>query len=85
MVDDPINGIRAPVAAALPDRRRPGRLENVAPSLLSLLRDPAHDRSFNPETDEEPDQLSAMRGILLAVLVSLPVWVLVGVVIFVLI
>jgi hypothetical protein len=60
------------------DRRRPGR-SYVVPSLVPLLRDPAgHDEmpAAPPiwTAPEQEDGLGAIRGIALAVVLSLPIW-----------
>jgi hypothetical protein len=60
------------------DRRRPGR-SYVVPSLVPLLRDPlGHgEMPADPQTwtaPEHEDGLGAIRGIALAVVLSLPVW-----------
>jgi hypothetical protein len=65
----------------LPDRRRPGRSEFVNPALIPLLRetqaqpDPFADvMTFPSDAYEEPHDLAAAQGILVAVLLSIPLW-----------
>ena len=71
----------------LADRRRPGRKE-VNPALILLLRTPAEESKADliaePEetgapVDPEHDALRPTKGILLAVLLSLPFWSIVAV------
>lgn len=68
--------------AAVRDRRRPGRPENVSPELIPLLR--ASERAKLPNPDQhnddefdanDDDQLSASRGIAAAVAFSVPFWI----------
>lgn len=54
------------------DRRRPGRLENVSPVLIPILR------NAEPTTViefDEVDQAAAIRGLAFGVLLSAPIWV----------
>lgn len=54
------------------DRRRPGRLENVSPVLIPILR------NAEPTTEiefDEVDQAAAIRGLAFGVLLSAPIWV----------
>ena len=52
------------------DRRRPGRLKNVSPTLIPILR------STEPEIEfDEVDQASAIRGLAFGLLLSAPIWV----------
>ena len=58
-------------AADVTDRRRPGRLENVSPALIPILR------TSEPEIPiefDEVDQASAVRGLAFGVLLSAPIW-----------
>jgi hypothetical protein len=72
-----------------PDRRRPGRLNNVDQSLVPLLRDPAgveisdDELTFHepPSTDllavavtSEEDTLGVARGVAWGILLALPFW-----------
>ena len=54
-------------APVLRDRRRPGRLDDVSPELIPLLRHP---------DDLEPDRDDARpaTGIVIAVMLSVPLW-----------
>lgn len=59
--------------ATLADRRRPGRPATVNPELLPLLR--GQWRAPPPRQERRnPDDLHAMRGVLLAVLASAAFW-----------
>ena len=68
----------------LTDRRRPGRPESISPALLPLLRNNgqahadliAEALSFPTGEYPGPDDLSAAKGILVAVLLSMPLWLL---------
>lgn len=62
----------AQAVADAADRRRPGRVENVSPALIPILRtpDPAVDIEF-----DEVDQAAAVRGLAFGVLLSAPIWV----------
>ena len=52
------------------DRRRPGRLKNVSPALIPILR------NTDPEIEfDEIDQASAVRGLAFGLLLSAPIWV----------
>ena len=58
------------------DRRRPGRVDNVSPALIPLLRGQISQEALN-ELDPRlgnPDQLSAIKGIATAVGVSAFFW-----------
>ncbi len=65
-----------------PCRRRPDRLAEVHPSLIPLLRgsvklDAVDPGSLLPEDLETgDDNLAAARGIMLAIVLSAPVWAL---------
>jgi hypothetical protein len=56
--------------AAAPDRRRAGRLDDVSPALIPLLRGDSSDQLRDYPIDEEPDQLGAFRGIIIWTLIS---------------
>ena len=59
-------------AVEVTDRRRPGRVENVSPALIPILR------SADPESAiefDEVDQAAAVRGLAFGVLLSAPIWV----------
>lgn len=64
-----------------PDRRRPGRLKDVSPELIPLLRNPAaieipSDAPLAPE--HARDELGAAKGIVVGVLLVIPFWLLVA-------
>jgi hypothetical protein len=87
---DPIEHASAPAAATLLDHRRPGRVDAVSPALLPLLRGTAlpeevawqeevpQSRDAIEGYDPNADQLSAAKGILLALIVLLPFWAFAG-------
>jgi hypothetical protein len=79
MVDDPIDEALALDSDTVTGRRRPGRQNHVSPALLPLLREPVGYNLSDLESDEDPDQLSVVRGIYFAMLVSLPIWILIGI------
>jgi len=60
---------------AVGDRRRLGRSANVHPTLISLLRHP----TVTVETDLDDDDIRPAQGLVSAVLLSLPFWLLVGI------
>jgi hypothetical protein len=64
--------------ATLPDRRRQGRRNNVSPSLIPLLRDAAANGFPDPWADDEPDQLSTARGLIVGLLLSTIIWIPIG-------
>jgi hypothetical protein len=83
VMDHPANLPKAEADAGttlsdVPDRRRPGRVEHISPTLIPLLREPA--QFVDTELDTEADTLVAARGIAVAVLLSVPLWGLVGLV-----
>jgi hypothetical protein len=57
------------------DRRRPGRSEFILPTLIALLRRPTD----AVEADLDDDDIRAAQGLAIAVLLSLPFWLLVGI------
>lgn len=59
-------------AAAVKDRRRPGRLEGVNADLIPILRGEEPVIDFE---SEEVDQTAALRGLVAGVLFSAPVWI----------
>jgi hypothetical protein len=61
----------------IPDQRRPGRLEQVSPTLIPLLRGAAQDVDTDPDIDYTTD-LAAARGIAVATCLSVPLWALIG-------
>jgi hypothetical protein len=56
------------------DRRRAGRVEQVSPALIPLLRDPAH--YVDSGLDEDADPLSRARGVVIGSILSVPLWAL---------
>lgn len=60
----------AQAVAAAKDRRRPGRLDDVNPELIPILRGAEPVIEF-----EEVDQTAALRGLVAGVLFSAPIWV----------
>lgn len=78
------NGALAPSSLLeLTDRRRPGRVANVSPELVPLLRQPATIELppaapiYGADEYEEPHDLAAMQGITVAVLLSIPIWMMI--------
>lgn len=55
------------------DRRRPGRVDDVSPELIPLLRKPTADTPIEFDEDEV-DQTAAIRGVFFGVLISAPIW-----------
>lgn len=73
----------SPAEAAIPaapnDRRRPGRIDNINPNLLPLLRNPAPPESADADLVGLPcDDLKPAKGIVAAILIALPFWILVA-------
>lgn len=60
----------APAAAAVKDRRRPGRLDDVNAELIPILRGAEPVIEF-----EEVDQTAALRGLVAGVIFSAPIWI----------
>jgi hypothetical protein len=69
---------RGPVAtpSAVPDQRRPGRLEQVSPALIPLPCEPAQCADTDQDIDTDP--LVPARGIIVGLLLSVPLWALIG-------
>ena len=68
-------------AETVPDRRRPGRLTDVSPDLIPLLRDPVaieipSDDALAPEHSR--DELGAAKGIVVSLLLAAPFWFLIA-------
>ncbi len=62
--------------AAASDRRRPGRLKQVSPELIPILRTSEMSPILDQEMAlEDADQLSGMRGIASGLALSIPLWV----------
>lgn len=57
-------------AAAVKDRRRPGRLDDVNAELIPILRGAEPIIEF-----EEIDQTAALRGLVAGVIFSAPIWI----------
>jgi hypothetical protein len=55
------------------DQRRPGRLEHVSPALIPMLRKPGQ---YVDADDSDP--LAPARGIAVGLLLSAPLWALIG-------
>ncbi len=80
-----------PSTDALHDRRRPGRKNYTNGFLIAMLRwpsqagttpDPHAERASTPEyrnDDDEIDQLGTAKGIILALVLGLASWVLIGI------
>ena len=65
------------------ERRRPGRVENVNPHMIPLLRDTATVDIAENHVDirrhfPHEDGLTAVKGIVFAVAVCIPFWALLG-------
>ena len=69
-------------APAVPDQRRPGRLDRVSPALIPLLRDPAQcldaASSVGTASYDDSDPRAPARGIVVALFLSVPLWALFG-------
>ena len=79
LIDPPLETAPAETgAAAAPpvaqDRRRPGRVEQVSPAIIPLLRDPAR----CVDTDQDTDPLAPARGVVFGLLLSVALWALIG-------
>jgi hypothetical protein len=74
-IDHPLKApVTETVAVAAPpvvrDRRREGRVQQVSPTLIPLLRDPAH----YVELDEDTNPLATAQGVMVGSLISVPLW-----------
>jgi hypothetical protein len=56
-------------------RRRPGRPEQVSPALIPLLREPTR---YVDDPGFDSDLLAPARGLVVGLLLSVPLWALVG-------
>lgn len=82
-MDDLLNATLAKaegsIATGLHDRRRPGRLDQISPALIPLLREFAQ---FVDDPDFDADPLTPargiFRGIFVGLLLSVPLWSLIG-------
>jgi hypothetical protein len=73
--DTPADAGVVTIPSSAADRRRPGRLERVSPTLLPLLRKPARSSEEVP-ADAEPNRF--VRGMVFALLLSAVLWALIG-------
>jgi hypothetical protein len=69
--------------AVVPDQRRPGRLAQVNPALIPLLREPTRyvDDPAAVEyiaADDDSDARAAGRGLVVGLLLSVPFWAVIG-------
>ncbi len=78
MVRDPIDTSTDLEVGAVPDRRRPGRRDDVSAELIPLLRGNATPNYPLLNRSDEPSQLSISRSVAWALYVSATVWVLLG-------
>jgi hypothetical protein len=88
LIDPPLNtepakaGAFAADVSAVPDQRRPGRLDRVSAALIPLLRDPAQCVDAASYADivsyEDTDPRPPARGIVIGLLLSVPLWALFG-------
>jgi hypothetical protein len=71
------------------ERRRPGKRNEASPELIAMMRRPAGDGvipeylavdmpGYEPAIQPGSDPLSAMRGIAICVVLSVPLWCCVG-------
>ena len=58
--------------SAVQDQRRPERVEHVNSAPIPLLRDPA--QCVDTDLGIDTDPRSAVRGVVLGLLLSLPLW-----------
>lgn len=85
MIDEPIGQEGHLDTDAPPDRRRLGRLNDVSPELIPLLRGSSRDSLPDLADDENPHDLAAARGILFAAFVSIILWALIALAVWVVI
>ena len=62
-----------PEKQATGDRRRPGRMENVSPALIPVLRQPTLTIDLNTNNDD----FRLSKGIAVGVLLAVPFWALI--------
>jgi hypothetical protein len=67
----------AAIPSAIPDQRRPGRLEQVSPTLIPLLRGAAQNVDIDLDMDYTAD-LAVARGIAFGLCLAVPLWALIG-------
>ena len=77
MIDGPIDQESRLDIDASPDRRRAGRRIDVCPELIPLLRGSGRDSLPDLGDNENSDELAAARGILFAAFVSVILWALI--------
>ena len=73
--------LQAPAASAVPkDRRRPGRLDQVSPHLVPLLRTSSVAEAAAADMAEgmPGDALAPAKGIAIGLALSVPVWAVIG-------
>ena len=77
LIDHPLKADSAETGAVAPpsvvqDRRRLGRVQQVSPALIPLLRDPAH--YVDADLDEDTNPLTPARGVMIGSLISVFLW-----------
>jgi len=86
VTDMSVGVLSAATQPAVDDRRRPGRLDGINQALLPLLREPhpgdaepiGKGRTYSDVTAAETtDDLAPVRGLLAAVVISVPLWLIV--------
>jgi hypothetical protein len=86
VTDLSVGVLAAATQAAVDDRRRPGRLGTINQALLPLLREPQtgdaeHVGKGRTHADftaaDTSDELAPVRGLLAAVVISVPLWLIV--------
>ncbi len=73
------------VSAASRDRRRPGRPDEASPHLIPLLRTSEIDAAAASGTEDElpfEDALAPAKGIAVGLLLSVPVWAVIGMIVW---
>jgi hypothetical protein len=78
MLLDELRPVAAPTVSyvATVDRRRPGRIENPSPHLIGMMRgDAAMAHVVMQHEARDDEHAIAFRGIAIAALLSVPVWV----------
>lgn len=80
MVDVKEAAAQTSLEAASKDRRRPGRMDNVSPALIPLLRqnsNPADSSCLEGQDElllDSGDDLGPARGVVVGAALSLPLW-----------
>jgi hypothetical protein len=62
----------APDGVSISEHRRPGRIENISPALLPLLRGDGPDNRRGPQSDR--DDLDSARGVMSGAVIGAGVW-----------